>query len=114
MRSFSRTAVIFFAVLGVIFSADWFARHVLQLNCMGPILPAWGCLAEPWPTTFTDIGSASGSLLFYTAVVAGLIVLAFVLRDLVFGAVGFVIGKWKPEWIAKMAPKEEPRSYRVR
>ena len=77
-----RTLIVFFSLVATVFLFDQLARRVLGLDCMGPVLPAWGCLAEPYPTTL--------------------------------GAAGFLLGRYRPELVKKLAGEEEPRGYRTR
>ena len=39
---------------------------------------------------------------------------AFVLKDIVFGAAGYLLGRYRPELVKKMAGEEQPRGYRTR
>lgn len=105
---------MFFALVAIVFVFDQVSRRILGLDCIGPVLPAWGCLAEPYPTTFAAAGNLSGSLLVYGAMIAGGLLVAYVLRDLVFGAAGYLLGRYRPDLVKKMAGQEEPRSYRMR
>jgi len=109
-----RTLIVFFALVGVVLIFDQVSRRVLGLDCIGPVLPAWGCLAAPYPGTLASAGDMSGSLLVYGALIAGGLLAAFALRDIVFGAAGYLLGRYQPELVKKMAGDEEPRSYRVR
>lgn len=109
-----RTLIVFFTLVAIVFVSDQVSRKVLGLDCMGPVLPAWGCLAEPYPTTFGAAGDLSRSLLVYGGMIAGGLFAAFVLRDIVFGAAGYLLGRYRPELVKKMAGEEEPRSYRMR
>jgi hypothetical protein len=46
--------------------------------------------------------------------IGGGLLAAFVLRDVVFGAAGYLIGRYRPDLVKKLADEEEPRSYRMR
>jgi len=109
-----RTLIVFSSLVGLIFLFDQVSRRVLGLDCIGPVLPAWGCLAQPYPATFAQGGEVSGSLLFYGGMIAGGLLTAFVLRDIVFGAAGYLLGRYRPDLVKKLAEEEEPRSYRIR
>jgi hypothetical protein len=109
-----RTLIVFFTLVAIVFLSDQVSRRVLGLDCMGPVLPAWGCLAMPYPTTFGEAGDMSRSLLVYGGLIAGGLFVAFVLRDIVFGAAGYLLGRYRPELVKKMAGNEEPRGYRTR
>jgi hypothetical protein len=109
-----RTLIVFFGLVAIVFVFDQVSRRILGLDCIGPLLPAWGCLAEPYPTTFSAAGDVSGSLLVYGGIIAGGLFVAFVLKDIVFGAAGYVLGRYRPDLVKKMAGDEEPRGYRMR
>ncbi|GAC1658896.1 MAG: hypothetical protein NVS9B1_19880 [Candidatus Dormibacteraceae bacterium] len=109
-----RTATIFFIVVGVIFAFDYVSRHVLGLDCIGARLPVWGCVAEPYPSSFTDIGVLSGPILVYGGIGVGLLIAAHLLRDLVFSAAAFLLHRFRPGLIEKMAGDTEPKGYRIR
>lgn len=108
-----RTLIVFSTLVGLIFLFDQVARHVLGLDCIGPVLPAWGCVAQPYPATFAQGGQVSGSLLFYGGLGAGCLLAAVVLKDLVFNATGYLLGRYRPDVVKKMHP-EEARSYKIR
>jgi hypothetical protein len=110
-----RTGIVFFALVAVVSVSDQVSRRLLGLDCVGPVLPAWGCLAAPYPGSFAAAGNLSGSLLTYGGLIAGGLLAAFVLRDIVFGAAGYLLGRYRPDLMKKMAgAAEEPRSYRMR
>jgi hypothetical protein len=109
-----RTLIVFATLLAIVFVSDQVSRRILGLDCIGPVLPAWGCLAEPYPGTFGSAGNLSGSLLVYGCIIVGGLFVAFVLRDVVFGAAGYLLGRYRPDLVKKMAGDEEPRSYRMR
>ena len=107
--------MVFAALVAVFFVFDQVSRRILGLDCIGPVLPAWGCLAAPYPTSFADGGNLSGSLLVYGGIVGGGLIAAYVVRDIVFGAAGYLLGRYRPDLVKKMAgDEEEPRSYRMR
>lgn len=109
-----RTLIVFFALIAVVFVTDQVSRRLLGLDCMGPMLPVWGCVAAPYPTTFTAAGNLSASLLVYAGLMASGLVAAFVLRDIVFSAGGYLLGRYRPDVVKKLSEEEEPRGYRVR
>ena len=109
-----RTLIVFLALTGVVFIFDQVSRRILGLDCIGPVLPAWGCLAEPYPTTFATAGALSGSLLVYGGLVGAGLLGAFALRDIAFSAAGYLLGRYRPDLVKKLAGGEEPRSYRMR
>ncbi|MDQ6917821.1 MAG: hypothetical protein M3Z98_00535 [Candidatus Dormibacteraeota bacterium] len=110
-----RTLIVFFGLVAIVFVFDQVSRRLLGLDCLGPVLPAWGCLAEPYPTTFGAAGDLSSSLLIYGGVLGGAFIGAYLVRDLVFGGVGYLLGRYRPDLVKKMAGgDEEPPSYRIR
>jgi hypothetical protein len=109
-----RTLIVFFTVVAIFFVFDFVARRTLGLDCIGPVLPVWGCLAEPYPTTLGPIGDLSGSILTYGGLLAGVLVAAWLLRNLVFTVAGYLLGRYRPDVITKLAGKEEPKSYKIR
>ena len=46
-----RALTIFLLGVIVVLVFGAFARDVIGLGCVGPVLPAWGCLSEPLPDT---------------------------------------------------------------
>jgi hypothetical protein len=109
-----RTLMVFVALLVLFFGFDQVARRMLGLDCLGPVLPVWGCLAEPYPTTMGSIGDFSGSVLTYGGLLAGALVAAWLLRNLVFTVAGYLLGRYRPDVISKLAGEEEPRGYKIR
>jgi hypothetical protein len=109
-----RTLIVFATLVAIVFVSDQVSRRILGLDCIGPVLPAWGCLAEPYPGTFGAAGNLSGSVLVYGGMIAGGLFVAFVLKDIVFGAAGYLLGRYRPDLVKKMAGDEEPRGYRTR
>ncbi|TMC10415.1 MAG: hypothetical protein E6J29_11775 [Chloroflexi bacterium] len=109
-----RTLTVFAAIVVTVFLFDQVARHLLGLDCIGMVLPAWGCVAEPYPTTLGAAGDLSQSLLVYGGMGLGALVLAYVVRDIVFGAAGYLLGKYRPDLVKKLVSEEPPQSYRIR
>jgi hypothetical protein len=109
-----RTLIIFIVLVTLVFLFDQVSRRILGLDCIGPVLPAWGCLSEPYPTTFGAAGDMSGSLLTYGGILAAGLLAAFALRDIVFGGAAWLLNKYRPDLMKKMAGEPEPTSYRMR
>jgi hypothetical protein len=109
-----RTLIVFAVLVALVFAFDQVSRRLLGLDCIGPVLPAWGCLAEPYPTTFGQAGDLSGSLLTYGGLLLGFLVAAYLVRNLVFTVAGYLLGRYRPDVIDKLSGEEEPRSYRIR
>ena len=79
------------------------------------MLPVWGCLAEPYATTFGSAGDLSGSILIYSGLIGVGLLAAYIVRNLVFGGAGYLLGRYRPEVAKKLAGETgEPRSYRIR
>ena len=108
-----RTLIVFASLVGLIFLFDQVSRRLLGLDCIGPVLPAWGCVAEPYPATFAAGGQLSGSLLFYGGLGAGCLLAAVVLKDIVFNTTGYLLGRYRPDVVKKLH-QEEARSYKIR
>jgi hypothetical protein len=109
-----RTLIVFIALVGLVFLFDLVSRRFLGLDCIGPVLPVWGCVAQPYPTTFGSAGTLSGSILTYGGLLGGALLAAFLVRNLVFTAAGYLLGRYRPDVVARLAGEEEPRGYRVR
>jgi hypothetical protein len=108
-----RTLTVFAVIVAIVFVFDQVARHLLGLDCIGMVLPAWGCVAEPYPTSLSAAGDLSQSVIVYGGMAMGFFALAYILRDLVFGAAGYLLGRYRPDLVKKLT-KEEPHSYRIR
>lgn len=108
----ARALVIFLIGVIVVISFGAFARDVLGLSCVGPVLPVWGCLSEPLPDTIPG----SIGLLWYLFLAAVGFAICYVVRDIVY-LVGQAVGRRLFPQLAKAAGVEsEPprRSYRIR
>ena len=108
-----RTLTIFLVLVALVFAFDYVSRHVLGLDCIGPVLPVWGCLAAPYPTTLGSVGDFSGSILTYSGLLAGALVAAWLLRNLVFTVAGYLLGRYRPDVITRLAGEEEPKGYKI-
>ena len=114
-QDMKRTLIVFFFLVVAVFISDFFSRKVLGLDCIGPVLPVWGCLAQPYPTTFGAAGDLSGSILVYGGLIGVGLLAAYMVRNLVFGAAGYLLGRYRPELARKLAGEtDEARSYRIR
>src|SRR5438876_555609 len=51
MTGIAKTTAIFLVIAGVLAGASFLGRDLLHLACVGPVLPAWGCLSAPYPDT---------------------------------------------------------------
>ena len=113
MSGMKRMLIVFFGIAAVFFVFDQVSRRLLGLDCVGPVLPVWGCLAEPVPTTFASMGDVSGSILTYGGLIGGGLVAAYLLRNLVFTVGGYLLGRYRPDVAARLSG-EEPKGYRIR
>ncbi len=106
-----RATVIFLALAGVVLGTGSLARDVLGLGCVGPVLPAWGCLAVPYPDTLP-----SGFTLYYYVGVAGAAWLAcYTLRNPLFFFGNWALRRAFPRWMKDFdAGQAPPRSYNIR
>lgn len=106
-----RASVIFLVLSGVVLGTGTIARDVLGLGCLGPVLPAWGCLAVPYPDTLP-----SGFTLHYYAGLAGAVwLVCYGLRNPVFFLGNRLLRLAFPRWMREFDAAQEPaRTYRLR
>ncbi len=106
-----RATVIFLGAAIAVFGAGSLARGVLGLGCLGPVLPAWGCLAAPYPDTLP-----SGAAPFYwTSIALGGWLLCFALRNPVWLLLGLALRRLFPSQLARIeATREQPRGWNIR
>lgn len=109
-----KTLLALGALVLTVFVFDQISRHMLGLDCIGPVLPVWGCLAAPYPGTFAAAGDLTGNLIVYGAVALGALAAAYVLGEVGSGAAAYLLKRYRPDLLKKMEPDEEPRTYRVR
>ena len=112
MSGMKRTLMVFFGLAALVFLFDQVARRVIGLDCMGPVLPVWGCLADPYASVGT-VGDFSGVVLTYGGVLLATLVVAYLVRNLAFTVGGYLLGRYRPDVAAKLSG-EEPKGYRVR
>ena len=107
-----RALTIFLLGLIVVLTFGAFSRDVLGLGCVGPVLPAWGCLASPLPDTLPgNLG-----LFWYLFLGAVGFAACYIVRDTVFLVGGFAIRRLFPKLAAGAGAQSEPprRSYPIR
>ena len=112
MSAMKRTLLFFAGLLLLFVVFDFLSRDVLHIDCMGPVLPAWGCLAQPYPTAIGAMGDGGRSLLVYGGLGLGLLAAAWMLKWLTGDIATLVLRRYRPEWLARY--QEEPHSYRIR
>ncbi len=109
-----KTAIALVALVIVLFLFDQFSRHLLGLDCIGPVLLVWGCLAAPYPGSFAAAGDLSGSVLLYGGIALGGIAVAYVLGEVGSSLAAYLLKRFRPDLLKKIEPQEKPRTYRVR
>ncbi|HEX6547734.1 MAG TPA: hypothetical protein VF134_03215 [Candidatus Dormibacteraeota bacterium] len=104
-----RATTIFLVLAALVLGFGTLARSVLHLDCLGPVLPAWGCLAAPYPTTLPD---GFGPFYYVAIAVAGWLA-CYTIRNPVYFAAGFVFKRLFPG-VMEEATKPEPKAWRYR
>jgi hypothetical protein len=106
-----RASIAFLALAGVVLGTGTVARDLLGLGCVGPVLPAWGCLAVPYPDTLP-----SGFTLYYYAGLAGAAWLAcYAVRNPLFFLGNWLLRLAFPGWMRELKASQAPaRSYKIR
>jgi hypothetical protein len=112
MRSMSRATVLFGIVLGLFVVFGFVTKNIFHLDCVGPYLPGWGCLAQPIPNSVDEVAVASGSLLHYVAAALVIFAVCYLVRDAIFLAAGFVVRRLFPRNGRDDVP--QPQHYRYR
>ena len=111
MRGIAKTSAIFLVIAAVLAAASFTGRNVLGLACVGPVLPAWGCLSAPYPSTLPN----TQPLLFWIGIVAGGWLACYVIRDLVFKALALLISTLFPGYLDQFQTRPPvPREYKLR
>jgi hypothetical protein len=106
-----RASAIFVVIAAVLASASFLARAILHFDCVGPVLPVWGCLSQPYPDTFP----ATQPLLFWIGLAVGGWIACFVVRDLVFKGAAWFISKLFPGYLDQFATHPPvPSDYKLR
>ena len=109
-----RALTIFLVGVIVVLVFGAFARDVVGLSCVGPVLPAWGCLSEPLPDTIPG----SLGILWYLFLAGVGFALCYVIKDAVFLIAGFVGQHLVPRVIkapqVELDPTQTQRGYRIR
>lgn len=115
MRSLSRASAVFVVIL-VIFAAVGFAgKSLLHLDCVGPYLAGWGCLAQPIPTSLDEAANWSNNALQYVAAALVLFAACFILRDFIFFTASFIARRCFPGWLEQGRQEAPPpKGYRYR
>jgi hypothetical protein len=107
-----RAFTIFLAGLIVVIGFGAFARDVLGLGCVGPVLPVWGCLAAPLPDTLPgNLG-----LVWYLFLAGVGFAICYIVRDIVYLVGRMAARRLFPKLAAAAGAQSEPpkRTYRIR
>jgi hypothetical protein len=111
MGGFAKTSGIFVAIAAILAGGSLLGRAILHFDCVGPVLPAWGCLSAPYPDTLP----ATQPVLFWVGVAVLGWIACYVVRDLVFRSLAFVISKLFPGYLDQFATHPPvPPDYRLR
>jgi hypothetical protein len=109
-----RALTIFLLGVIVVLVFGAFARDVIGLGCVGPVLPAWGCLSEPLPDTIPG----SMGILWYLFLGAVGFAICYIVKDAVYLIAGFVGHRIFPRLPGaarvELDPTQTQRGYRVR
>jgi len=107
-----RAFTIFLVGLIVVIGFGAFARNVLGLGCVGPVLPAWGCLAAPLP----DSLPGNLGMVWYLFLAGVGFAACYIVRDIVYLVGGMAARLLFPKLAAAGAADSEPprRGYRIR
>lgn len=106
-----RATLIFLALAGLVLGTGTVARNVLGLGCVGPVLPAWGCLAVPYP----DYLPSGFTLYYYAGVAFGAWLLCYTLRNPVFFAGNRLLRLAFPRWMREFdQAQDQPRGWKYR
>jgi hypothetical protein len=102
-----RATVVFVAGAALVLGVSTIARNLLHLDCIGPVLPEWGCLAAPYPATLPG-----GTIWFYYGAIAFAgFVACYAARDLVWNAAALIARRLG--WL-EAVEERKPTGYRIR
>jgi hypothetical protein len=107
-----RATLIAFGLLAAFFAFSYLGR-VLHMDCVGPVIYGWGCLAAPMPDTIVEASAGSYRILVWLGIAGGFWLVSYLAADMLLPIVAAVMRKVRPGWIEN-ASKEPPRSYRLR
>lgn len=105
-----RALALFTSLVALFFGVGFYSRAVLHLDCVGPVIEGWGCLATPYPAVLPG----NSKLLFDLGVGVGGFILCLMVKDVVWSAAGLLAALLFPRWARRSARPEPARSYRVR
>jgi hypothetical protein len=104
-----RASSIFLALAALVLGLGSLARGVLHVDCIGPVLPAWGCLAAPYPSALPD---GFGPFYYVAVAVAGWL-LCYTVRNPVYFAAGFLFRRFFPG-VMEEVNRPAPRGWKIR
>jgi hypothetical protein len=104
----------FLVILGCLAIADGFAHGFLHLECLGPNIQGWGCLADVYPKELIGAGEFDHILLRVTGILVILWVAAYALADQIVPWLALVACKLVPGMGAATEPEQKHRPYRLR
>jgi hypothetical protein len=111
MGGVAKTTAVF-AVIGSVFVAgSLIGRSALHLDCLGPWLPGWGCMADPYPQSLP----LPQPVLLWAAVGAFGWLACYVIRDLAFKLLAVGIHLVFPGYLDQFDTRPPvPREYKLR
>ena len=105
-----RALALFTSLVALFLGVGFYSRAVLHLDCVGPVIEGWGCLATPYPAVLPG----NSTLLFYVGVGVGGFILCLMVKDIVWSAAGLLAGLLFPRWARRAAQPAPQRGYPVR
>lgn len=114
MRSMSRATMFFGVALITVTLFGVVMRDLLHLDCVGPYIEGWGCLATPFPATIDDFTVSTGVMARYVVALIVLFAACFILRDAAALVAAAAIRKFFPGLLRKPASAPRPSGYRYR
>ena len=105
-----RASVLFVLLAALVAGVSAVSRSLLHLDCIGPVLPAWGCLAVPYPDSIPG-----GQPAYYAAIAVGAWIACYLVRNAVFAAAAFMVSRFSPNWLRQYGGEgTEQRTYPLR
>lgn len=106
-----RASFLFLGLAAIVLGIGTLARNVLGFGCVGPVLPAWGCLAVPYPDTLPS----GFTLFYYMGVAAAAWVACYTIRNPLFFAGNWALRRLFPRWMGEFdRGQQAARTYDVR
>ncbi len=106
-----RASLLFLALAGAVLGIGTLARDVLGLGCVGPVLPAWGCLAVPYPDTLPS----GFTLYYYAGLAGGLWLFCYTIRNPAFFFANWLLRLAFPGWMREFDDAQTPvQTWKIR